>query len=165
MGNVNLTEKSRNNSSIKDTVRDVQVDFAEKHWLLTWAHKLTKKQEKLGISAPFCICFCCKPFSLLVTLQSPWIPKRTKLIIALWQWTGAHLELLPSQWGQLPQESSQAGTRFLPLGDNFQNWTRPPASPRLPAPPVMTPTRPHLCLDCLCITLSPAPSCFVYLNL
>jgi hypothetical protein len=58
----------------------------------------------------------------------------------------SHLELPASQRGQW---STQTGSRLLPPGDNFQNWTRPSAWPTLPAPPVMRPTKPHLWLDCL----------------
>jgi hypothetical protein len=44
-------------------VRGIQTAFAEKHWLLTWVHKLTKNRSLASLS-PFCVCLCFKPFSL-----------------------------------------------------------------------------------------------------
>jgi hypothetical protein len=42
---------------------------------------------------------------------------KTDNIFMTMNWS--HLELPHSQRGQLSQESSQTGTRFLPPGDNF----------------------------------------------
>jgi hypothetical protein len=75
---------------------------------------------------------------------------KTDNIFMTMNWS--HLELSPSQGGQLSQESSQRVTRLLPPCDNFpelEQTTRPPAWPRLLASPVMRPTRPHLWLNCL----------------
>jgi hypothetical protein len=48
--------------------------FAKKHWLLTWAHKLTKSRRKPWHS-------CLHFVSVFAdTLQSPWVPERTGLI-------------------------------------------------------------------------------------
>jgi hypothetical protein len=45
-------------------VRGTQIAFAKKHWLLTWAHELTKNRKSLPFLPPFCICLCSKLFSL-----------------------------------------------------------------------------------------------------
>jgi hypothetical protein len=73
----------------------------------------------------------------------------------------SHLELPPSQWGQLSQESSQIGTRLPLQVITSPNWTRPPAWPRLPAPSVVRLTRLYLWLNCLTMhILVPWPQFF-----
>jgi hypothetical protein len=145
------------------TVRGTQVAFAEKYWLLTWAHKL-----KTGEDWYPCIHFV-SVFALSYSLCSYFAKTldsrkdRTDNIFMTMNWS--HLELPPSQWGQLSQESSQIGTRLLPPGDNFPNWTRPSAWPRLLVPPVMRPTRRHPWLNCLTIhTFVPCPQFFCLLK-
>jgi hypothetical protein len=96
----------------------------------SWVHELIKNRRSLASLPPFCICLCSKPFSLQSFCNHLGFTKdRTDNIFMTMNWS--HLELPPSQWGQLSQESSQTGARLLPPGDNFQNWTRPPAWPRL----------------------------------
>jgi hypothetical protein len=44
-------------------VRGVHIAFAEKHSLLSWAHKLTKNRS-LAFLPLFCVCLCSKPYPL-----------------------------------------------------------------------------------------------------
>jgi hypothetical protein len=61
--------------------RQCSSSFAEKHWFLTWAHKLTKAGKAWHLCFHFVSVFALAIF-FTVTLQSPSIPKRTKLIIS-----------------------------------------------------------------------------------
>jgi hypothetical protein len=49
---------------VGDGVRGAQTVFAEKYWLFTWVHGLTKNKKSLASLPPFCICLCSTPFSL-----------------------------------------------------------------------------------------------------
>jgi hypothetical protein len=56
-------------SSTPVNVRDAETAFAEKNWLLTWVHELTKHKRKASNRFSFCT-FCSEPLSPAATLDS-----------------------------------------------------------------------------------------------
>jgi hypothetical protein len=134
---------------------------------LTWAHKLLK----VGKAWHLCLHFV-SVFALSLSLYSHFtitLDSKKDKTDTFMTMNWSHLELPPSQWGPLSQESSQKRTRLLTPGDNFpelDQTTRPLASPRLTAPPVKTnQTTPWTELFNYAHLLSPALSSLVYLNL
>jgi hypothetical protein len=79
----------------------------------------------------------------------------------------SHLELPPSQWRQLSQESSQTGTRLFPLGDNFPELDQTTWLTKIAGPTSheTNQTTPVTELFNYVYILSPALSSFVYFNL
>jgi hypothetical protein len=61
---VNLCWPRCRNTEISKIIRGTQTAFAEKLWLHTWAHELTKTRRSLASLPPFCIGLCSNQFSL-----------------------------------------------------------------------------------------------------
>jgi hypothetical protein len=89
-------------------VRGAQTAFAEKHWLFTWAHKLTKNRRSLASRSLFCSC-CPLLRAILSWGHLGIVEGQEWSITSLWQGTetpisnsGDLQDRHPSKWGQWP---------------------------------------------------------------
>jgi hypothetical protein len=81
-------------------VKVLKTAFADKHWLLTWAHKLTKTRRKIWL---LCLHFSVSAVghSLAVTLES----REDRIPVLSWWW-----RVYKPEWRKLPPRKGTAET-------------------------------------------------------